>query len=254
MIEQHLETIHRVWRIAAAALLLCLVTLWNGCKTWPEEVGPDGPPEAQGTYVGSIDIEGGVVNMLLSVIGPDSADHYTGSVRYRSQITSFEDIYRTQTGDTLWFRYRRNETVYRAWALLDYGGLTVHFIEPSGISVAFLNRELDGYNLSGVWNGLMTSATMPEQRTASMSMDQQGQAFYGTVYVTFFHPVQLEITSGVVSQENYHLYGNMRVGTSTTIMDMTGYYYSRDTVTGYWQAGSNGSVDHGEYLFYRTYE
>ncbi|RPH94074.1 hypothetical protein EHM69_08350 [candidate division KSB1 bacterium] len=237
--------------LMTASLLFLLVL--SGCKTWPDD-DPIPQPELAGTYVGAGNIGGGLTNVLMQITGPDSAGALSGAIRYRSVITSFSSLLQDSTGDTLRFRYLRNSTVYRAWVYVGAAGLTVHFEEPDDIPAFRLNREVDGYNLSGLWVGPMTSSSAQEERAATMDMDQQGQSFYGTVDVSFYRTLQFHLTSGAASVASFEMSGILTIGTTDYPAFFSGQYYAPDTVHGYWQAGSSGEVDHGEYLYFRSFE
>jgi hypothetical protein len=239
-------------RIATGLLVLTLAV--SGCRTWPNDSTPLEPPVAEGSYVGSGTLGGGATNVLMAVTGPDTSGQLDGAIRYRSQIISLEDIYRVPDSDTLWFRYRRDDVLYHAWAMLGGNGLAVHLVEPSGIPTFRLNREIAGYNMSGSWRGLMSSTALRLQSNATLTMDQQGQSFYGAAETVFLQSARFDLNNGVANEASYHLTGMLYEGTASTSALWVGDYLSRDTMAGSWDAGENGSVDRGEFWFYRSFD
>jgi hypothetical protein len=243
----------RRWRIPALGLLV-LSALLFGCRRWPDNSTPLEPPEAEGSYVGSGALGGSAANVLMGISGPDTSGQLTGAIRYRSQVITFDDIYRIKDTDTLWFRYRRDNVAYRAWALLGGNGLAVHFVEPDALPVFRLNREIAGYNMSGLWNGQMTSNALQEQSAATLSMDQQGQSFYGAAETVFLQSARFDLDNGVANGSGFQLTGDYRIGPSDYSTLFVGTYVARDTVLGNWDAGENGAVDRGEFFFYRSFD
>jgi hypothetical protein len=237
-----------------AMVMLALALALTGCRTWPDDSTPLEPPAAEGSYVGSGTLGGGATNVLMAVNGPDTSGQLDGAIRYRSQIISLEDIYRVPDSDTLWFRYRRDNVLHRAWALLGGNGLAVHFTEPVGIPTFRLNREIAGYNMSGSWRGLMSSTALQLQSDATLSMDQQGQSFYGTAETAFIQSAHFELNNGVANAGSFHLTGTLYEGTASVSTLLVGTYLARDTLDGNWDAGENGSVDRGEFWFYRSFD
>ena len=237
----------------AIAILATALAL-AGCRSWPEDTSPLEPPLAEGTYVGSGTLGGGATNVLMAITGPDTSGQLDGAIRYRSQIITLEDIHRVTDTDSLWFRYRRDDVLYRAWAWLGGNGLAVHFEEPAGIATFRLNREIAGYNMSGLWRGLMSSIALQQQSDATMSMDQQGQSFYGTAETAFIQSAHFELNNGVANAGSYHLTGTLYEGTASVSALLVGTYLARDTLGGNWDAGENGSVDRGEFWFYRSFD
>lgn len=243
--------------LGARSLLVLLTAIavfgW-GCRTWPDDSSTNEPAAAEGSYVGNGNLGGGSTNILMAVVGPDSAGLFNGGIRYRSQITSFEDIYRVTNSDSLWLRYHRDNVLHRAWAMIGNNGLSIHFVEPTGIPTFRVNREIGGYNMSGAWNGSMSSTTWQLQNDASLTMDQQGQSFVGSVETAFFQTIRFEVNNGVANGNSFHLNATMFSGTSRYTALIYGTYSARDTTAGYWEAGENGSVDNGQFLFFRSFD
>jgi hypothetical protein len=233
---------------------IAVVLLETGCRTWPDESNNNEPAVAQGSYVGSGELGGSSANILITVAGPDSAGLYSGSIHYRSQTTAFEDIIAVTDSDSLWFHYRRDDVMYRAWATYSSSGLTIHFVEPSDVPAFRVNREINGYNMSGTWDGRMSSAYWQVSNDASLTMEQEGQSFIGTATTAFSQTTSYEVSNGVANEASFQLNATMYVGANRYSAILYGTYAARDTTSGYWQAGDNGSVDHGEFVFCRTFE
>ena len=240
--------------LRTVTVMLMIGVMLTGCRTWPDDSAPLEPPLAEGSYVGSGTLGGGATNVLMAINGPDTSGQLDGAIRYRSQVIALEDIYRVQDGDTVWFRYNRDDELYRAWALLGGNGLAVHFVEPTGIPAFRLNREISGYNMSGMWRGLMSSTALQLQSEAALSMDQQGQSFYGTAETVFIQSARFELNNGVANESSFHLTGTLYEGTASASVLMVGTYVARDTLAGNWNAGENGSVDRGEFWFCRSFD
>ena len=235
-------------------VMLVAAVVLSGCRSWPDDTTPLEPPIAEGSYVGAGTLGGGATNVLMGINGPDTSGQLDGAIRYRSQIIELEDIFRVQDADTLWFRYRRDDVLQRAWGLLGGTGLAVHFVEPADIPTFRLNREIAGYNMSGRWRGLMSSTALPQESEATLSMDQQGQSFYGTAETVFIQSARFELDNGVANESSYHLTGTLYEGTGSAAVLMVGTYLARDTMQGNWDAGENGSVDRGAFWFYRSFD
>jgi hypothetical protein len=240
--------------LRTATAMLATALAFAGCRSWPEDTSPLEPPLAEGTYVGSGALGGGATNVLMAITGPDTNGQLDGAIRYRSQIITLEDIYRVTDTDSLWFRYWRDNVLHRAWALLGGNGLAVHFEEPAGIATFRLNREIGGYNMSGLWRGLMSSNALQLQCDASLTMDQQGQSFYGTSETVFVQTARFDLNNGVAGEGSYHMTGTYDIAAASYSTLWVGTYVARDTLLGNWDAGENGSVDRGEFWFYRSFE
>ena len=241
-------------RISVSVLFTIAALLVTGCHSWPDESSNDESATAQGSYVGSGRLGGSPTNILVIVSGPDSASRYSGSIRYRSLITDFEDVFHVINSDSLWFRYHRDNVFYRAWAAITGSGLSLHFVEPSGIPAFRVNREISGYNMSGQWNGRMSSIRWQLQNDAVMTIEQEGQSFGGTVETAFFQTTRFEVNNGVINEGAFHLNAMMFIGSSNTSAILYGIYSARDTTAGFWEAGENGTTDNGQFIFYRSFD
>jgi hypothetical protein len=237
----------------ALTILMAMWLLIAGCHRSPLQPGGPAQPAVSGNYVGVGTVNGRASNILMVVIGPDSVGRLGGSITYQSLTSNFEEIYSDSTGDTLQFRYRRDTTLHRGWALISISALSVHLTEP--VSASFqLNRETNGTNMTGLWSGLMSSTLIQDVRTASATLDQTGQLYSGEIEVTFFEATHFQITSGAADNTAFQMSGTMLVGASSTEALFQGSFATADSIRGYWQAGPNGSVDSGEFGFVRHYD
>lgn len=225
-----------------------------GCKNSPTDSPPQPPPDLQGTYVGFGTISGSAGNILVEFLGPDSAGEYTGAIRYHSTITAFDDVYRTAEGDTVFGRFQRGGTTYRFWSAIETTGMLLNFSEPLGITTLRVNRESPGYNMSGLWGGLMSSTAVPNAVSASMMMDQRGQIFWGTLDVALPDNPDFEILSGAAAGASFQLSGRAWVFSQQIPAEFAGSYWAQDTITGVWQAGESVVYDQGEFYFVRSYD
>lgn len=241
------------WLFAISGLMV-IALFGMGCRSWPEDTGDNTPAETQGSYVGNANLGGGSGNILLTVGGPDSLESLRGTIRYRSVVSEFEEIFRVTDSDSLWFSYRRDNVTYRAWASISHTGMTVSFLDPSGIPAFRVNREIDGYNMSGTWNGRISSTYWQLQNDAAMTMEQEGQSFIGVLETSFRQFVRFEINNGVVNEGSFHLNAEMFSGTSRNTAILYGSYLTRDTTTGFWETGNDGVTDNGQFILYRSFD
>jgi hypothetical protein len=233
--------------------ILLLVLAVSGCRHYnddPIDIGT----ALQGTYVGSGNLGGGTVNIVLSVVGPDSLSRYSGAIRYDGAITDFSSVRVDSTQDSIHFEYTRRSTVYRLWSLTGPSGLVLNYTQPSGIASIRVNREMEGYNLSGVWGGAMSSSGLQIQNSAVMTMDQSGQLFTGTVRVVLFDTYNFVVQSGTLSRAAFQLNGTVRLSSVDYPGTFYGTFVSRDSVSGSWQVGNNASIDQGYFAFGRSFE
>jgi hypothetical protein len=233
------------------AVALCVVA---GCKTYPN--GPTAPTSVSvsGNYVGAGTLDGGTSNIFLTISGPDSLEHFAGQINYRSQAIDLSSVTEDSTGDTIRFQYPRDNVQHVAWALADASGLSVHYTAPTGIAAIRLNREIGGYNMSGIWQGTMFSNGLLAQRAASLTMDQEGSIYYGTLDVNLGQSAHVQFSSGGYNANSFQVAGTMRYGTTDYPFTAAGSYVSRDSISGNWTAGDFGSLDHGTFDFRRSFQ
>ena len=241
-------------RILRAALpWLVAVLLSTSCRqTAP--VDAQQPTETLTSYVGIASFSAVPTNVLI--VASQSADApatLSGSITYQSQHTDFAEITLSDDGDTLRFNYVRSNVLYRAWAVKSSVDLRVHFTEPTGIPVFRLNRETNGHNMTGIWNGEMSSTFAPGPQSVTLVMDQTGTVFTGETSVNFFEPWTFELSTGSVSGSAFELSGSVH-GSSTVPTSWQGYYVGFDTLTGTWNAGGEAEIDGGEFFLSRWFQ
>jgi hypothetical protein len=203
--------------------------------------------------VGTGSLGGGPTNVLLVLSGLDSTGYHSGTISYRSVTSTLTDVVADGLSDTVRFAYSRDNTTYRVWALQQSTGIALHFLEPASIPAVNLNREIDGYNLSGLWEGEMSSTAFQGQQPATMTMDQTGEFFLGTVQVSFYEPWTFSLNDGNVSGSAFQIAGAVSTSGGELSAILEGSYAGPDSVTGTWSAGTNGEFDRGDFLFTRTF-
>jgi hypothetical protein len=233
-------------------ILLCSLFVVS-CRKWPDQPEPT-PTQVQGFYVGVGNLDGGPTNVLLEVMTSDSLGNLRGTIIYRSDTLVLTEIRTNAAVDTLWYSYTRESLLHRAVGLIVGAGLTVRYSEPIGIPTFRLNREVGSFNMSGQWTGQMTSTQIQDGRDATMLMNQEGTLFLGTVSISIYQSLTFSLSSGAANGSDYQLAGSVRVGTSTLSTLFYGNYSTSDRIGGFWQMGDNGSTDHGEFLFTRSFQ
>jgi hypothetical protein len=233
--------------------LLCVFALAaiSSCKKSPTAPTPS-TKSLVGIYVGLGQLDGGTTNVLIEFT-QDSLARWIGGIRYRGAMTYFESIILDSTQDTARFTYHRSDTHYQAWALVASGGLTVHFIAPTGVPEFAVNREQDGANMSGAWSGWMYSQLVGTTHTAVMTMEERDQLFTGSLTTIIWETAQFQFNSGVTNAPSFQISGTTHIGTSTTPCLFFGSYVTADSVAGNWQLGQNGDVDQGTFALGRYF-
>ncbi|MBU0509965.1 hypothetical protein KKH27_14170 [bacterium] len=227
--------------------------LLTGCKSSPTDSPAEQQATLAGTYVGIGNLGGSQTNILMEFSGPDSLDAYGGTIRYRSAVLSFDDVYVNAEGDTVFFRYSRDSVVYRAWGLIEHTSLDLSFIEPTGVASFQVNRKSSGFNLSGLWSGIMSSTYVSQPVSAVMNMNQQGQLFWGTIDLSPSYTLNIQISSGASAEASFQFSGEAWVFSERIPASFAGSYFAPDTISGLWQAGESPLYDSGEFLFWRSF-
>jgi len=234
-------------------ILLCLFLLLaiSSCKKFPPDPGP---PEKSlaGIYDGSGQLDGSATNVRVE-FAQDSLSRWIGGIRYRGALTYFESIQLDSTQDTVRFSYHRNDVYHQAWAIISGVGLAVHFTTPTGIPEFRVNREQDGVNMSGAWNGFMYSRLLSTTRPAVMTMDQRDQLFSGALTVVLWETTLFQVNSGVANPPSFQISGTAYLGTDTSPCLLYGSYVTSDSLVGNWQLGQNGDVDQGTFSLGRSF-
>lgn len=237
-------------------LLLTLVGLaavvLAGCRQFPTDNKPV-PSPVSGSYVGVVNLEGGDTNVIVVLAGPDSAGQFSGAIYYRGRNSTFSQTTVNAAADSVQFRYLRLNTLYVGVAVVTSTSLVITLATPTGIPAFHVNRELLGYNLTGTWSGSMYSALTEITHGATMSLDQSGQLFQGSIESNFLQTYQFQITSGAANQNAFQMTGTAHIAAQDFPTLFVGYYTAVDTVTGTWQAGQNAEIDHGDFVFVRLF-
>lgn len=195
-------------------------------------------------------------NVLLSLIGPDSSGHISGTIHHGGQSATLATADRDSSGDTLRLTYTLGDSppvTHRAWTLIEATGLRVHYTEPAIVPEFHLNREQGGTNMTGLWRGQMYSRFLSAWREASMSMDQSGELYGGTIDVALVQNAHFQLNTGVTGSGNFQLAGTVRIGTGDYPALLTGVYANTDSLVGNWQAGTNAEIDNGSFAFRRNF-
>lgn len=239
--------------IRTLLLLPVALIILGGCRKSPTGGGNEQPVILQGTYVGNGNLGAGRTNLLVALEGPDSLNRFSGDIFYSGVITGFDDVSTDSGTDTVWFRYRRNSVLYRVMALPRSTSLTLHYLEPSGIPVIRVNKEVSGHNLSGHWTGLASSSALQIVDDVVMDMDQDGQLFTGTAEAPSYVLLIMQVNSGVAQGSAFQLAGFVYVSPVTYPVSMVGNYVTHDSVRGFWQVGNPDILDQGEFVFGRSF-
>jgi hypothetical protein len=218
------------------------------------------PATETGSYVGYGNLGQGDVNIWLSVIANEDATDTTdipsliGYIKFAGVQDQLLSVTTNEAQDTLAIQFARNSIVYRATSRISSIGLEFSFSMPTNLSTLRLNREIGGANMSGWWQGNMTSAGYSISSDATMRMDQPGINFFGDIDVLFFASLHADIDNGAVSAPDFDLAGTGRYGTYTTNVYFFGAYVHQDTVAGNWQIGDDNLIyDSGSFQFYRNF-
>jgi hypothetical protein len=236
------------------ALVVSAALMTVGCRHFPDQPKPVQQP-LQGSYVGigNLNADHSATNVSMAIEGPDSLGHYTGQIGYLSVVTTLDSVVRDSTGDTLIIRYTRNSAIYRPLARVTSSGMTVHFTQPTGIAAFLMNREVNGYNMTGMWVGKIYSNGLGVLRDATMTMDQEGTLFQGTVNVNLFQSAQFNLSSGSYNAGTFQISGTARMAGNDYPVLMAGNFVNVDSLSGNWQLGTNGGDDAGTFYMGRSF-
>jgi hypothetical protein len=230
-----------------------LFIIWgSGCKHFNDDQVQSSLSLA-GTYVGHGTLDNSDRNLVLSITGPDSLNQYLGIIHYHDVSTDFTSVSLDSTKDTLRLTYSRDNVIYHIWSLTGSNGLILHFTQPSDIADIRVNRELDGYNMTGIWNGDMSSTGLGIENGATMTMDQLGQLYAGQVNVSLFQTYAFQINSGTASRAAFQMSGTVRLNSVDYPGYFVGNFVNSDSIYGTWQAGQSVVIDEGYFGFARTY-
>jgi hypothetical protein len=252
-----MSTIPPTTRIFLVFSLLALALAWlGGCRKFNDEPPVQTLPDLQGSYVGVASINGVGQNVLLSLVGPDSTGHITGTIHHNGGAWVLSSAALDTSGDTVRFAYHPGdfaEVTDSAWALRGSTGLRVHYLPPAAIPVFDLNREVGGTNITGLWTGQMYSRFLDVVRAATMDLSQTGDLYGGTVDVTLVQNAHCQITTGITSGGSFQLSGVARMGQTDYPVVFSGNYAGLDSLVGSWQLGANPVIDDGNFAFRRNF-
>jgi hypothetical protein len=239
-------------RTIVPVVILIFLAAVAGCRKFPTDSTPIAKQVA-GIYQGRGDLGSGARNLRVGFAGPDSSGNYSGALFYNAATSNFSQVTVSAGSDTVWFRFSIGSTGYNAMATVGATSLSISFIAPTGLQPLRVNREIAGYNMSGVWGGSMYSAASEFTRAANLTMDQNGQSFLGEADVSFFVQYQLQFNTGATNVDAFQLSGTALIAGTQTPCLLIGNYSQIDTLRGVWQAGQSGEIDHGDFVFVRYY-
>jgi len=234
------------------SVLLLAAFFHSGCRESPT-LGPEPFGPTQTSYVGIAEFSGPTNVLIVFTSNSDSENTVTGSITYLSQTLVLTELISDPASDSLRFSYVRDNLTHHAWALKSAFSLDVHITEPAGISPFQMNLELDGYNMTGLWTGEMSSTVLQGQRPATMMMIQTGTSFEGGAQVNFFETWNFDISDGTASGDAFELSGTV-YGSGSYPALWRGSYMSFDRISGTWDVGEQSEIDRGEFLFTRSFE
>lgn len=233
-------------------LLATAFVISAGCKKSPTGSTPDAGPEVAGTYVGWGSPGGTGQNTLLEITQNDSGS-WLGSISYGGLNSDIAVIEVSQDEDSVRFQYIRGST-YRLLGVFSNVAVTIHVLEPSGHPAYSLNKEIDGYNLSGEWHGQMYSQWLEDQSPALLYMDQQGAFYDGNVQTDYsLYTLQGIIDEGAMESDDFY-FGGTTTGTfSGYEFRFDGSFEVQDSIVGTWYVVGNDLSDQGTFTFWRRF-
>lgn len=234
-------------RIAVITLLLLSVL---SCKKTPTD-SPVVPPEVEGVYVGWGRPGNFGTNVKLEF--DSTATGWHGNIEFSGVTTTLNVTEVSADQDTVRFEYIRGST-YRYLGVVSNVAVTLYVLEPSGLPTFVLNKELNGYNLSGDWNGLMYSQYLQSTQHADMYMDQQGVLYDGDVQSSFgFYTLIGDILQGGYENAAFYFSGEAPFSGERYPFRFDGQYVNPDSIVGIWQVNIPGGGDSGTFAFGRDF-
>jgi hypothetical protein len=224
------------------------------CSKSPTQPPQVIPRTADGVYRGHSTLDGSdSQNIVLRVQAPDSNGHYSGTIRFGGVASLLSSVTTDSLVDSIFISYVRSGTAYAAKSRITEAGLALRYTSHTAIPTVLLNREIDGYNLTGEWQGEMLSELFDVIRSAELDAVQVDVLLDGEVRVNFFGMITGDIQSGAVNNEFFQLSGTASYSGNSSEFLMVGTYSSSDSIAGNWYLGPNGSQDSGIFLFFRSY-
>jgi len=132
--------------------------------------------------------------------------------------------------------------------------ITIYVLEPAGQPTYVLNKERDGYNMSGDWNGVMYSQYLQRTEHVDMYMDQQGAFFDGDLQSNFGAYTLLgNVTHGALEGDGFFFAGTAPFSGTEYPFRFDGEFVNSDSITGLWQLTIPGGNDAGTFAFGRRF-
>jgi hypothetical protein len=242
-------------------LILTALLLIAGCKKSPTGSVDPLPVSATGSFLGYTDFGGGSGNYWLRIQEPDSAAvdstgtmELEGAIHYNGTSTVLLIAESYADGDSLRIEWVRDDIRFAGSTAVASSGFYFEFSDPSWKQPMRANREIGGYNLTGLWNGSMSSNALQVSRDAQMGMDQQSSLYLGWVEVNYLGLLHGDLVSGNYAGPDFTTGGTAQYGGESYELSLTGTFARVDTIAGSWTLRDEGVVDGGEFLFWRTFE
>lgn len=243
---------------AAVTVLLISIAVFTGCKKSSTDPIDPVPSIAAGSYVGYNDLGDGNVNIWLAVIEGDTDSSgvpaLSGFIEYGGEREQMISITTDAAQDSIWLQYSYDGVIHRASSAITAVGLELVFSIPSGLPTLRMNREIGGANMTGKWQGTMSSNYLQISNSATLIMDQWGYNFQGDVDSYLDANVHGDIYQGTIAGADFSLSGTGYYGSYTSDFTFWGQYIHQDTIGGNWQLGSSSQpYDNGSFLFWREF-
>lgn len=237
---------------ALIVLLAAAFVVSTGCKRSPTGGTVVPAPEVDGSYVGWGRPGGSGRNVRLGLAESDSGE-WIGSIKY-GNLTN--DVLVTEVSDdedSVRFQYTRGET-YQVLGVLSSVGIDLFVLEPNGQPAYTLNKEVDGYNLSGEWDGQMYSEWLEDQSAASLYLDQQGAFYDGNVESDYsLYSLVGEIDGGAMEASDFYFGGVTTGSFGGYDFRFNGTFENQDSIAGTWYVTGNELYDQGTFTFWRNF-
>lgn len=233
-------------------IILASLVILFGCKKTPTDSGDTEAPQVTGSYVGWGMPGGTGFNMRIEIEEADSAN-WDGTILYAGSTVPLTITSVSENEDSIRFEFTRAST-YRYLGILSNVSMTIMVLEPAGQPTYFLNRERNGYNLSGDWDGWMYSQFLNTTEDAEMFMNHQGTLFDGDVESSFgFYNLLGDVTSGAQNGAGVSFWGTAPFDGGEYPFQFDGTFINRDSVNGSWQLSVSGGGDSGTFAFARRF-
>lgn len=233
-----------------AAMCTCLI-LVGSCKKTPVNPPPLPEPELEGSYVGWGRPGGTGQNVWLELVY--SNGDWNGRIQYGGQISGIEVTDVSSGEDSVRFEYERGN-MYRCLGIVSSFALTIYILEPAGQPTYTLNREENGYNLSGFWDGLIYSQLLEDWREAELFVDQQGSLYNGDLEAQMtLYTILGDINDGAQEGDAFYFAGLTEFDNNDHPFRFDGEFVNSDSVAGVWQIALPNGQDVGEFRLWRRF-